>query len=119
MFPSIPSQLKIGNRNVEVMFQPNLADEKGNPLFGQYDPSLPRITIAAGLSPLETTETFWHELMHAIFDYTRFGIDMQMEMNDGDSAEVDAFKLEERSAESFAKVLLQVLQDNNLANTTL
>ena len=118
MPPFLPSQLKIGNRTVPVIVQPNLVAGDGQPVMGLYDLENPTIYIAAGMKPLATVETFWHELMHAIFDYTRFGIDMQMEMETTDSPAIDAYKLEERSAESFAKVFLQVVQDNNIANIT-
>lgn len=116
MMPTFPSVLKIGNREVPVLFQPNLTDEAGNQLMGFYDMGNPRIVISSGMSSLATVETFWHELMHAIFDYTRFGVDMAMEMRDEDSPEMDAFKVEERAAENLAKTFLQVIQDNNIGN---
>lgn len=115
MPPFIPSQIKIGNRTVPVVFEPNLMSGDQS-VMGFYRIDDPAIFIDSNLSPLATVETFWHELMHAIFDFTRFNIDMQMEMDDSDSDAVDAFKIEERSAENFAKVFIQILQDNDIAN---
>ena len=117
MHPFIPSSLKIGNRTVPVTIQANLKSD-GREVMGFYSLEDPAIFINDGMSPLATVETFWHELMHAIFDYTRFNIDMQMEMRSKDSDAESAFKIEERSAENFAKVMLQVIQDNDIANIT-
>ena len=117
MQPLIPTQLKIGNRTVPVTLQPDLVSGD-QPVMGYYRIDDPAIFIDANLKPLAMVETFWHELMHAIFDYTRFNVDMQMELNDGDSDAEDAFKIEERSAENFAKVMLQVIQDNDIAHIT-
>lgn len=117
MPPFIPSQIKIGNRTVPVTIQANLRSGDKE-VMGYYSLDDPAIFINADMSPLATVETFWHELMHAIFDYTRFNIDMQMEMNSEDSDAESAFKIEERSAENFAKVMLQVIQDNDIANIT-
>ena len=118
MPPFIPPQLKIGNRTVPVRFENDPRSSDDQEVMGYYDIGDPQIVLRAGMSPLATVETFWHELMHAIFDFTRFNVDMQMELDDGDSDAVDAMKIEERSAESFAKVLLQVIQDNDIAHIT-
>lgn len=106
----------MGNRIVEVKFQPDLADETGAQIYGCYENQIPRITIRAGMSPLDTVETFWHEFFHAIFDFTRFQADMQAEMQSSNSIEEGVYNVEERHAENFAKVFLQVIQDNNIAN---
>lgn len=103
--------MKIGNRNVAVQIAPL------DGLMGMFDPREQTITIADNLtSRIDIVETFWHELVHAIFDYTRFSTQMQMEMDDGDSPEFDAYRFEENVTESFSKVLLQVMQDNELAH---
>lgn len=117
MPPLIPTQIKIGNRTVPVTIQENLRSGDQE-VMGFYSIEDPHIFINAGMSPLATVETFWHELMHAIFDFTRFNIDMQMEMDNSDSDAESAFKIEERSAENLAKTLLQVIQDNDIANIT-
>lgn len=111
----LPKEIKIGNRKVPVHQKKGLT-VNDKPVMGYYDLTDPAIYIDKNMKPLAIVETFWHELMHAIFDYTRFGVDMVMELEDEDSHEVDAYKIEERAAESFAKVLLQVLADNDLAN---
>lgn len=113
----LPSKIKIGNRTVPVTVKAKLKSN-GTHVMGYYSLDDPAIFINDGMSPLATVETFWHELMHAIFDYTRFNIDMQMEMNSEDDNAESAFKIEERSAENFAKVMLQVIQDNDIANIT-
>lgn len=109
----IPKSIKIGNRTIAVSQE--VID--GN-VFGFYDPMGMRIVMQKDLQPQALVETFWHELMHAIFDFIRFGFEMQTEMSDKDTPEVDAFKIEERTAENFAKTFLQVMQDNDLANIT-
>ena len=106
--PSIPERVKIGNRTVPVTYEPLEG------IMGAYDLVNFRIIISPDLSPVQLVETFWHELNHAILDYIRFSVEVQREMASNDTSEMVAWNLEETVAEDFAKVLLQVIQDNNL-----
>ena len=118
----LPKEIKIGNRVVKVELRSFQNDEfEGMNAMGFYDSANFRIVIDADLeknNPTQVLETFWHELMHAIFDYTRFGVELAQEIDDKDTPEYDAFKFEERYAETFAKVFLQVIQDNDLMEAT-
>lgn len=108
----LPKEIKIGNRIITVDFNDE-PDERG--AFGFYDPSEFRIVILASLresNPTQITETFWHELMHAIFDFNRFVFELATEIDDKDAPIEDALKFEEKMSEQFAKTFLQVLQDN-------
>lgn len=115
----LPEKIKIGNREITVEF----SDDKDDEFLGEvgamgfYDPQNFRIVIATNLkenNPTQVVETFWHELVHAIFDSIRFNVELQMEMDDKDPIAEDAFKIEERTTESFARTFLQVIQDNDL-----
>lgn len=108
----IPKQIKIGNRVIKVKFN-NEPFEEG--AYGWYDSQNFRIVLSSAeqdSNPTVIAETFWHELMHAINDYNRFNVELQREMDDKDSPEMDAWKFEEMITERTAKTLLQVLQDN-------
>lgn len=115
----IPKQIKIGNRIVKVKFS-NEPFESG--CYGWYNDQDFIIVLSANeedSNPTVIAETFWHELMHAINDYNRFRVELEREMSDKDSPEMDAWKFEEMITERTAKVLLQVLQDNpNLIEAT-
>lgn len=103
----LPKEVKIGNRTIPIEREELMA----NPL-GYYDPLNLRIVIDSSLSGTQMVETFWHEIVHAVFDYIRFGFEMAKEMDDKDTPETDAYKIEEYAAESFAKTFLQMMQDN-------
>lgn len=107
---TFPDKIKIGNRSVSV----SVAEIEDKNIMGYYDLDNFAIVLSARLTPVQAVGTFWHEMMHAIFDFTRFNVDMQVEMQDKDTPAEDAFKIEERAAENFAKTFLQVIQDNNL-----
>ena len=109
---NIPKEVKIGNRIITVEFNDE-PETRG--AFGFYDPTEFRIVLSASeehSNSTTITETFWHELMHAIFDFNRFVFDLAQEIDDKDAPIEDAFKFEEKMSEQFAKTLLQVLQDN-------
>lgn len=119
----LPKEIKIGNRIITVEFNDFKDDEFLSQMgaMGYYDPDNFRIVIDANLknnNPTQVIETFWHELVHAIFDSIRFNVELQMEMDDKDSIGEDAFKIEERTTENFARTFLQVIQDNDLLPTT-
>ena len=110
--PNIPKEVKIGNRVITVEFNDEPEDLGA---FGFYDAEKFRIVISASKqhsNPTTVVETFWHELMHAIFDFNRFVNELATEIDDKDSPIDDAIKFEEKMSESFAKTFLQVLQDN-------
>lgn len=111
----IPTSLKIGNRNVAVSVEPIPQEQN---LMGFYDGNNFKIVLNSEMSQANIIETFWHETMHAIMDFIRFGNDITAEMQRGDTPEEVAFNVEERTAEGFAKTLLQVIQDNNLLSLT-
>lgn len=106
--PLIPDSVTIGNRTVPISYEPL------DGIMGAYDLVNFRIILSPDLSPVQLVETFWHELNHAILDYIRFSVEVQREMQSADDPSIVAFNLEETVAEDFAKVFLQVIQDNNL-----
>lgn len=109
----LPNAMKIGNRTVTVRAGDTTMDEDGNRAMGWYDFERFEIVIDETLKTrTQVIETFWHEIVHAINDYNRFHFEIAKELDDEDSPEVDAFHLDERLAESFAKTFLQVMQDN-------
>ena len=110
----IPKEVKIGNRVIKVEFTKE-ADEMG--VYGFYNPQEFRIGLSAAKenqNPTTVLESFFHELMHAVADHLRLGFEIEQEMNDKDSAAEDAFKIEERIAEGFARTLIQVFRENKL-----
>ena len=115
----LPKEIKIGKRIITVELREFSDDELmgGMNAMGFYDSANFRIVIDANLkenNPTQIIETFWHELVHAIFDSIRFNVELQMEMDDKDTIGEDAFKIEERTTENFARTFLQVIQDNDL-----
>lgn len=114
MPPQIPSEIKIGNRTIQIVMTPNLLNpDNGAPVMGMYMFKELEIRLDSNLEPTHLIETFWHELNHAMFDYIRFQSDMAAEV-ESDSEVVDIRAVEERTVENFAKIFLQVIQDNNL-----
>jgi hypothetical protein len=111
IFNDIPAEVKIGTRTVPIKIA-----EIEDSVFGYYAGY--EATIYLNSLTLKSRslaiETFWHELVHAVFDYIRFYNEMVMEMNDKDSPEYDAMKIEERVTESFAQTFLQVIHENDL-----
>mgnify|MGYP007083424427 CR=1 FL=1 len=107
---TLPKLLKIGNRSIKV----EIGSMDAN-LMGTYNPRDLVISLNQDLTKVQTIETFWHELIHAINDYNRVTVEIEAEIarEDTDPTE-SAFNLEERMTENFAKVFLQVVQDNNL-----
>lgn len=105
----IPEEIKIGNRTVLVQIS-----DIGEDMYGMFDPNTQVIYLNSNLTMMQAVETFWHELIHAINDYNRFTEELAMELETTDNPDQDAFNFEERMTENFAKVFLQVIQDNNL-----
>lgn len=112
----IPDVIKIGNREVSVTYA------KMDGLFGQFDPKESVITLNKDNSKMQMIETFWHELIHAVNDFNRVGVEIADEIAagqiDGADPEMRGWMLEERLTEGFAKILPQVIKDNNLLNLT-
>lgn len=106
----IPTKLKIGTRVIPISYE----DLASSNTFGFYDSFKQAIVLDKNIKAAQLAETFWHEVMHAIFDYIRFGMEMAKEMDDKDTPDQDAFKVEEYAAEGVAKTLLMVLKDNDL-----
>lgn len=108
----IPKEVKIGTRTIAIYVAPMEG------LFGQYSPLDQSIVLNASNTPSQMQETFWHELIHAINDYNRVYTTLAMEIEatqfDGGSPDVRAYNFEERMTEDFARVFLQVVQDNDL-----
>lgn len=106
----LPKEIKIGNRTVEVA-----VTKLDDTLMGRYNMDTFKIELNKNMTEPQMVETFWHELMHAIFDYNRVSIEIQTELQkEQNGQDADVWNLEERMAENFAKVFLQVIQDNNL-----
>jgi hypothetical protein len=110
---TIPNTIKIGSREVQVRIAP-LPDN----LFGQFDPEKQVITLNEKNSKMAMIETFWHEIIHAINDYNRLDVELAMELAKEGNPDQQAFDLEERITENFAKVFLQVITDNKLLALT-
>lgn len=113
---TIPKEIKLGNRTIPI----SVAPIDGN-VMGYYDSATQEIYLSDNLTEPQLIETFWHELMHAIFDYHRFSADLRVELansadNGGETMGQDSYDFEERLAEDFALTFLQIIQDNNLAN---
>lgn len=110
---NIPDKIKVGTREVSVSVAP-----LDNNLAGSYFPDEMAIVLNSTNSKVQMIETFWHELIHAINDYTAFESTMAMEMMSGGDPEDRAFVMEEMMTENFSKVLLQVISENKLLNLT-
>jgi len=110
-FADIPKKVKVGTRTIPIE-----TVDVDDGWYGLYSPFETKILLsrASIKSRSLAVETFWHELVHAVFDYIRFYNEMVMEMNDKDPIEQDAYKIEERVTESFAQTFLQVIHDNKL-----
>lgn len=106
----IPTQIIIGNRTVTI----EILDINELGLKGYYDDYEFRIVLNSSNDSSSMVETFWHELVHAMFAYINFRTEMMMEMDDKDTLEADAWKIEERTTDNFARIFMQVIQDNNL-----
>lgn len=101
----IPQKLKLGTRTISIVIK-----AMDDTLFGYYDQTNLEIGINANYPRPFQVETFWHEVVHAIFDYIRFQNEIQMELASGEQMQ----NLEERVTENFAMTFLQLIQDNNL-----
>lgn len=115
MANKIPKEIKLGSRTIAVEIT------KIDPQFmGLYLPDEQKIQINSELSPSLQVETFWHELIHAINDYNRVTVEIATELEKQDPANAgeNAWNLEERMTENFAKAFIQVIQDNNLLKLT-
>ena len=112
----IPDTIRIANRDVAIKYA------KMDGLFGQYDPKESTITLNKDNSKMQMIETFWHELIHAVNDYNRVGVEIADEIAagqmDGSDPEMRGWMLEERLTENFAKIFPQVIKENNLLNLT-
>lgn len=88
--------------------------------MGLYLPDEHKIQINSEIPQIHQIETFWHELIHAINDYNRVTVEIatELEKQAPENAGENAWNLEERMTENFAKVFLQVIQDNNLLALT-
>ncbi len=111
---SLPELIKVGSREVRVKVGALGAD-----LFGEFDPNTQTITLNQTNTKMQMTETFWHELIHAINDFNRLDVELMMEMEamqggGGGDPETRAFMFEERMTEAFAGTFLQVIKDNAL-----
>ncbi len=109
---NIPKLIKISSRDVKVIIG-SLPDN----LMGQFVPDTQTITLNKNLSKVLLIETFWHELIHAINDYNRVTVEIATEIENNQEAgntTEQAYNLEERMTENFAKVFLQVITDNEL-----
>lgn len=113
IFEKIPKKVKIGTREVKI----DIIEDPEWDIMGAYSGMETRIVLNSAYvrSKSVAVETFWHELVHAVFDYIRFYNEMVMEMNDKDTVEYDAYKIEERTTESFAQTFLQVIHENKLS----
>lgn len=110
---NLPDTIKIASREVQVRIAP-LPDD----LFGQFEPDKQVITLNEKNSKGAMVETFWHEVIHAINDYNRLDVELAMEIAKEGNPDEQAFDLEERITENFAKVFLQVITDNKLLALT-
>lgn len=111
----IPKEIKLGNRTIAVEVT------KIDPQYmGLYLIDEQKIQINSEISKPLQIETFWHELIHAINDYNRVTVEIATELEKEDPANAgeNAWNLEERMTENFAKVFMQVIQDNNLLSLT-
>lgn len=62
----IPSQVQVAPKvYYQVVWQKDLADSRGNFIFGLTDLDNKIITIRMDMKPRITVETYWHELQHA------------------------------------------------------
>ena len=109
----LPKELKVGSGNIKIEIA-----ELGDNLLGMYDTDSHVISLNKNQSDMSMTETFWHELIHAINDYNRVTVEIATEIQKEDANPEDAWNLEERMTENFAKVFLQVIQDNKLLGIT-
>lgn len=115
MANKIPKEIKIANRTIAVEVT------KIEPQFmGLYHGDKLLIQINEELTPSLQVETFWHELIHAINDFNRVTVEIatELEKESPENAGENAWNLEERMTENFAKVFIQVIQDNNLLKLT-
>lgn len=110
---TIPDIIKIGSRDVEVRIAP-LSDD----LFGQFDPETQVIVLNEKNSKSAMIETFWHEVIHAINDFNSLDARLAQEIAREGNPDEQAFDLEERITDDFAKVFLQVITDNKLLKLT-
>ena len=109
----IPNEIKIGSRIVKVII-----GKLDDTLLGQFDPANQEITLNENNKPVIMVETFWHEVVHAINDYNRLDFELAQEIAREGNPDEQAFNLEERITDGFAKVFLQVITDNNLLALT-
>ena len=65
---TFPQKIRAFGRNLTVVYQPELRDEEGNPLCGQW--ILDELTIEADPTQhsINLQDTLLHELVHAISD---------------------------------------------------
>lgn len=110
---NIPDTIKIASREVQVRIAP-LPDG----LLGQFDPETQVITLSDKTSKSITIETFWHEVIHAINDFNSLDARLAQEIAREGNPDEQAFDLEERITDDFAKVFLQVITDNKLLALT-
>jgi len=65
-YRGMPSQVRIGCFIFDVVVGGNLEHQVLTNSYGFMAPTLKRIGISEGLSPIEVANTFIHECMHAI-----------------------------------------------------
>lgn len=111
MATKLPTKIKLASWDIAVKREAILKDG----LLGYYNPKDMVIVVDSSLGDIQTLETFWHELIHAINDYNRLFIEIKAEVNQNDGSDEERiWMLEERVTENFAKVFMQVIKDNNL-----
>jgi hypothetical protein len=93
---SLPTSVIVAPHRVRFCYIPELKDEDGDILFGQYSPTDLRIDIRPGMGPTRTAETILHEVLHAIHDVSPF-----TDLED-----------EEASIQTLAPALIRLMQDN-------
>lgn len=94
----IPNKVKIGAHSYDIIFQDDV-EEDG--VFGTCRPRKLKIYIDDGVPKSQQEDTFFHEVLHAIFHQT------------GNSTPWNPEK-EERIVMSVAHSFYQMLKENNL-----
>lgn len=94
---TIPETIKIGAHTYAISFRDDMDDTN----FGVCRPNKLKIFIDGTVPQSQQEETFFHEVLHAIF--SQIGLSMP-----------DDMKEEERQVQSIAHSFYQVLKENNL-----
>lgn len=94
---NIPTRVKIGAHDYEIVFRDDLDDEN----MGTCRPSKTKIFVDSTIATSQQEETFFHEVIHAI--YSGYGLGVGLSRDD-----------EEKQVQALGHAVYAFLKDNDL-----